>query len=193
MGFAGFLRNFIGAAPQAEVDGARAAQESAAQAREIAQSLTTLVDEIRSGHVNGVSALRSELDRLSSRVEAMPEMRAQLETFVQALRRTMTGAADRLETVDDRIERLEQQARAQTEIIALTRGEFDRQGRVIATLDTQMKSLEEAVVRLSSVAEHSSSLMREIDQRRTRADRTDRTNRILIVALVTILVVALLR
>jgi hypothetical protein len=120
-------------------------------------------------------------------------MRAQLETFVHSLGRTMTGAADRLDLVDNRMERLEQQARAQTEIIALSRTELDRQGRVIAGLEGQMKSLEDAVTRLVAVADRSTTLMREIDERRTRVDRTDRTTRIVFVVLVIALVLALLR
>ena len=193
MGFAAFLRNAIGAAPQSDLDAARSAMQVAADARAAADEMKALVAEVRGGHVRSVEDLRAELVRLSQRVEAMPEMRAQLETFVHSLGRTMTGAAERLDHVDDRIERLEQQARTQTEIIALTRTELDRQGRVIAGLDGQMKTLEDAVTRLVSVADRSAALMREVDERRTRADRSDRTNRIIIAVLILVLVVALIR
>jgi phage shock protein A len=87
-------------------------------------------------------------------------MRAQLETFVHSLGRTMTGAAERLDQVDNRIERLEQQARSQTELIALTRTEFDKQGRVLAGLEGQMQSLEDAITRIVAAADRSSALMR---------------------------------
>ena len=145
MGFAAFLRNFIGAAPQAEVDSARAAMAAAAQAQSAAVEMKALVAQVRDGHIKSVEEVQAELARLSQRVESMPEMRAQLENFVQSLGRTMVGVADRLDTVHDRIERVEQQARSQTEIIALSRAEFDRQGRVLANLEVQMKSLEDAI------------------------------------------------
>ena len=155
--------------------------------------MKALVAAVRAGHIRSVEELQLELARLSTRVEAMPEMRAQLETFVHSLGRTMTGAAERLDLVDNRIERLEQQARAQTEIIALSRTELDRQGRVIANLEGQMRSLEDAVTRLVGVADRSAEIMREIDQRRTRLDRTDRTTRIVFAVLLIALVLAILR
>ena len=189
-----FLRNLIGAAPQSELDAASAALRSASDARTAADEMKTLVAEVRNGHIRTIEEAQAELARLSARVEAMPEMRAQLENFVQGLGRTMTTAADRLETVDDRIERLEQQARAQTEIIALSRTELDRQGRVIAGLEGQMKSLEEAVTRLAAIADRSASLVREVDDRRTRADSARRNERfIMIGALILILIVSFLR
>ena len=201
MGIAAFLRNSIGAAPQSDVDALRSAVQVAAEARAAADEMKVLVAQVREGslhgqlrdHVQSIEAMRAELGRLSARVEAMPEMRAQLETFVHSLVRTMTAAAERLDHVDDRIDRLEQQARTQTEIIALSRTELDRQGRVIAGLDGQMKSLEDAVTRLVAVADRSAALMREVDERRTRADRSDRTNRIIIAVLILVLVVALIR
>ena len=201
MGIAAFLRNSIGVAPQSDVDALRSAVQVAAEARAAADEMKVLVAQVREGslhgqlrdHVQSIEAMRAELGRLSARVEAMPEMRAQLETFVHSLGRTMTAAAERLDHVDDRIDRLEQQARTQTEIIALSRTELDRQGRVIAGLDGQMKSLEDAVTRLVAVADRSAALMREVDERRTRADRSDRTNRIIIAVLILVLVVALIR
>jgi len=155
--------------------------------------MQALVAEMRAGHAKSVEDLRAELTRLSERVEAMPEMRAQLETFVHSLGRTMTGAADRLEQVDDRIERLEQQARTQTEIISLNRGEFDRQGRVLAGLEAQMKSLEEAATRLAAVADRSAELLRETEGRRPRVERPDRTLQVAVGVLVVLLAIALLR
>ncbi|MGA1223490.1 MAG: hypothetical protein ACO31E_02865 [Phycisphaerales bacterium] len=193
MGLASTIRNLIGAAPQPEVDALRSAVQHAADAKATAEEMKALVASVREGHIRTVDEMRGELARLSARVEAMPEMRAQLETFVHSLGRTMTGAADRLDLVDNRIERLEQQARAQTEIIALSRSELDRQGRVVASLDAQMKTLEDAVVRLVAAADRSTALVREIDARRARVDRGDRTNRIVIVVLAVILVIALLR
>ncbi|MFM2164081.1 MAG: hypothetical protein RL325_518 [Planctomycetota bacterium] len=193
MGFASFLRNFIGAAPQDELDAVRAAVDHAAQARAAAEDMKALVAQVRDGHLKTVDDVRGELLRLSQRVESMPEMRAQLETFVHSLGRTMTGAAERLDQVDNRIERLEQQARSQTELIALTRTEFDKQGRVIAGLEGQMRSLEDAITRIVAAADRSSALMREIDERRARASSGDRTNRIVIGILVVVLILAILK
>jgi chromosome segregation ATPase len=193
LGFAERIRNFIGAAPQSDVDALRGAMQCAAEARAAADAMQALVAEMRAGHAKSVEDLRAELTRLSTRVEAMPEMRAQLETFVHSLGRTMTGAADRLEQVDDRIERLEQQARAQTEIISLNRSEFDRQGRVLAGLESQMKSLEEAATRLAAVADRSAELLREAEGRRPRAERPDRTLQVAVGVLVVLLAIALLR
>ena len=62
-----------------------------------------------------------------------------------------------------------------------------------ARLAREMKSLEDAVTRLVAVADRSAALMREVDERRTRADRSDRTNRIIIAVLILVLVVALIR
>lgn len=193
MGLADRFRSFIGAAPQSEVDALRAAVHAAADARAAADAMQALVTEIRGGHVKSVDDLRAELARLSERVEAMPEMRAQLETFVHSLGRTMTGAADRLDQVDDRIERLEQQARTQTEIIGLTRSEFDRQGRVIAGLESQMKSLEDAIARVVAAADRSAGLVRELDGRRGGAQRPDRTLQIAIGVLIVLLAISMLR
>ena len=193
MGFASFLRNFIGAAPQDELAAMRTAVEHAAQARAAADDMKALVAQVREGHLQTVDDVRGELLRLSQRVESMPEMRAQLETFVHSLGRTMTGAAERLDQVDSRIERLEQQARSQTELIALTRTELDKQGRVISGLEGQMQSLEDAITRIVAAADRSSALMREIDERRSRADRSERNNRIMIGILVLALILAILR
>jgi len=193
LGLSSFLRNFIGAAPQDDLTSVRASLEHAGQARAAAEEMRALVAAVREGHIRSVDEVRAELLRLSERVEAMPEMRGQLETFVHSLGRTMTGAADRLDQVDNRIERLEQQARAQTEIIALTRGELDKQGRIIAGLEGQMKSLEDAITRIVSAADRSTALMREIDERRSRADRSERNNRIVLGALVVVLIVAIFK
>lgn len=193
MGFASFLRNIIGAAPREELDAVRASVDHAAQARAAADDMKALVAEVRQGHIRSVDDVQAELLRLSERVEAMPEMRAQLENFVHSLGRTMTGAAERLDQVDNRIERLEQQARSQTELIALSRTELDRQGRVVAALEEQMKSLEDSITRIVAAADRSTALMREIDERRTRADKTDRNNRIMIGVLVLVLIVAIVR
>lgn len=193
MGLAAFLRNSIGAAPQGEVDAARIAGASAADARGAADEMKALVAEIRQGHLRSVEDIRTELERLSARVEAMPEMRAQLETFVQSLGRTMTGAADRLDTVDDRIERLEQQARAQTEIIALTRSELDRQGRQVAGVESQLKSIDEAMARMVAAADRLHGPEGAGANRRPTTGPSDGTNRILIALLVIILIVAIIR
>jgi predicted nucleic acid-binding Zn-ribbon protein len=104
----------------------------------------------------------------------MPEMRAQLETFVHSLGRTMTDAADRLASVDDRMQRVENESRAQTEILALSRAELDRQGRSVAAFEAQMKSLEEALVRMSLASERIESLVREMEARRAGAARSER-------------------
>jgi len=56
-----------------------------------------------------------------------------------------------------------------------------------------MKSLEDAITRIVAAADRSTALMREIDERRTRADKTDRNNRIMIGVLVLVLIVAIVR
>jgi chromosome segregation ATPase len=104
----------------------------------------------------------------------MPEMRAQLEQFVQSLGRTMAQAADRLDTVDDRLHHMEQQTRTQTEVVSLSRSELDRQGRVLSSLEPQMKSLEEAVTRLAAASERTEAMVREFDARKLRTSRTER-------------------
>jgi chromosome segregation ATPase len=172
MAISDLLRRLVGPAPQPDQDAAARLSQCAAEARAAADAMERLAAEMRTAHIESVGDLRNELERLSSRVEAMPEMRAQLEIFVQSLGRTMTGAADRLETVDDRIERLEQQARTQTDIISLVRTEFDRQGRLIAGFEAQIKSLEESAARIAAVAERSSESLRGSDARRGRSERS---------------------
>ncbi|MFZ9914935.1 MAG: hypothetical protein ACO3IB_06290, partial [Phycisphaerales bacterium] len=143
------------------------AAQGAADARAAATEMKALVAQVRTEHTESIERVGGELARLSARVDAMPEMRAQLESFVQALGRTMTGAADRLETVDDRIHHLEQQARAQTEIISLMRTEFDRQGRSVASLDEQLRTL---LDRLAVAAERTEALVREFEERKVRSN-----------------------
>lgn len=163
------LRNLFGRAPADGVDPAEVARASARDAREAADEMKALVARVREDHGASIAKVEGELARLSVRVESMPEMRAQLEQFVQSLGRTMTSAADRLETVDDRIHQLEQQARAQTEIIALSRTELDRQGRVVGGLDAQLKSLEAATERLAAASAATEALVRDLESRRVRS------------------------
>lgn len=170
MGIASFIRSMIGAAPQSEADAAGVAAQGAADARAAATEMKALVAQVRAEHTESIERVGGELARLSARVDAMPEMRAQLESFVQSLGRTMTGAADRLETVDDRIHHLEQQARSQTEIIALMRTEFDRQGRSVASLDEQLRTLRESIDRLAVAAERTEALVREFEERKVRSN-----------------------
>ena len=174
MGLAQFLRNLIGAAPQSDVDASSVAVRSADEARRAAADARELVAVAREDHAKAIALVESELARLSARVEAMPEMRAQLETFVHSLGRTMTDAADRLASVDDRMQRVENESRAQTEILALSRAELDRQGRSVAAFEAQMKSLEEALVRMSLASERIESLVREMEARRAGAARSER-------------------
>ena len=171
MGLATILRNAIGAAPKSEVYLAQAVAASAADARRAAELMRGLADEALADHAALLAATRDELARLSARVDAMPEMRAQLESFVGSLGRTMHGAAERLESVDDRMERLEQSARSQTEILAISRGELDRQGRLLSSLDAQAKSLESAVARLTEATAATESLVREFEGRKVRLAR----------------------
>jgi chromosome segregation ATPase len=98
----------------------------------------------------------------------MPAMREQLETFVQSLGRTMTQAADRLEHVDDRLHHVEQQSRAQTEILAMSRAELDRQGRALGGIETQMQSLESAIAQLVAAADRTQALLRDVEERKVR-------------------------
>ena len=196
MGLATILRNAIGAAPKSEVDLAQAVAASAADARRAAELMRGLADEARADHAALLAATRDELARLSARVDAMPEMRAQLESFVGSLGRTMHGAAERLESVDDRMERLEQSARSQTEILAISRGELDRQGRLLSSLDAQAKSLEAAVTRLTEATAATESLVREFEGRKVRLARAAWTAvaaATIAVAAALVAVVALLR
>jgi chromosome segregation ATPase len=193
MGFASFLRNIIGAAPQAEFDAANVAASSAADARAAADEMKTLVVRVRDEHSDSIERTRSELARLSERVESMPEMRAQLESFVHALGRTMTNAADRLESVDDRMHQVEQQSRSQTEILALSRSELDRQGRSVAGVEGQLKSLEDAMMRLSLASERTEALVREMESRKVRIARAERLTTLAAILGAAALVVAILR
>ncbi|MFM7133782.1 MAG: hypothetical protein ACKO0W_05640 [Planctomycetota bacterium] len=163
------LRNLFGRAPADGVDPVEVARASARDAREAADEMKALVARVREDHGASIAKVEGELARLSVRVESMPEMRAQLEQFVQSLGRTMTSAAERLETVDDRIHQLEQQARAQTEIIALSRTELDRQGRTVGGLDAQLKSLEAATERLAAASAATEALVRDLESRRVRS------------------------
>jgi chromosome segregation ATPase len=171
VGIASLLRNAIGAAPKSETDLAEAVARSAGDARAAADLMRSLADEPRADHAALLGATRDELARLSARLEAMPAMRAQLETFVQSLGRTMHGAAERLESVDDRMERLEQTARSQTEILAISRGELDRQGRLLSALDAQTTALEAAVARLAEATAATESLVRDFEGRKVRLAR----------------------
>jgi chromosome segregation ATPase len=171
VGIASLLRNAIGAAPKSETDLAEAVARSAGDARAAADLMRSLADETRADHAALLGATRDELARLSARLEAMPAMRAQLETFVQSLGRTMHGAAERLESVDDRMERLEQTARSQTEILAISRGELDRQGRLLSALDAQTTALEAAVARLAEATAATESLVRDFEGRKVRLAR----------------------
>ncbi len=173
MSVSSYLRTLLGAAPQSDVDVANAASQCAQQARAAADAMTALAAQMRDESKVSIERVESELARLSQRVDAMPEMRAQLESFVGSLGRTMTAAADRLETVDDRIHRIEQQSRTQTEILALSRAELDRQGRGVASFDGQLKALEEAMTRLAAASERTERLVREIDERRIRIVRVE--------------------
>jgi chromosome segregation ATPase len=171
VGIASLLRNAIGAAPKSETDLAEAVARSAGDARAAADLMRSLADETRADHAALLGATRDELARLSARLEAMPAMRAQLENFVQSLGRTMHGAAERLESVDDRMERLEQTARSQTEILAISRGELDRQGRLLSALDAQTTALEAAVARLAEATAATESLVRDFEGRKVRLAR----------------------
>jgi hypothetical protein len=101
----------------------------------------------------------------------------------------MSQAADRLDSVDDRLHHMEQQARSQTEVVSLSRSELERQGRVMSGLEPQMKSLEEAVTRLAAASERTEAMVREFDARTL---RTARTERVVIAAAVVAVVAAAL-
>jgi chromosome segregation ATPase len=169
VGFASYIRNLFGAASKGDLDAASVAATSAADARAAADEMKALVARAKDDHALTIREVESELARLSARVEAMPEMRAQLETFVHSLGRTMTGAADRLEHVDDRLQHMEQQSRSQTEILSMSRAELDRQGRALGALESQMKSLEEAITRLADATERTQSLVRDFEERKVRS------------------------
>lgn len=179
MGLASFFRNLVGAASKADLDAAAAAAASARDARAAAEEMKALVARSRAELDEATVEVRSELARLSERVDAMPAMRSQLEGFVQSLGRTMTQAADRLESVDDRLHHMEQQSRAQTEVLSLSRSELDRQGRLLASLEPKMRSLElkaleEAMTRLAAASERTESMVRGIEARSARTARSER-------------------
>ena len=179
MGLSTYFRTLLGAAAQSDFDLASSLAASAKDARAAADAMKLFGAQLRTESEQSLARVDSELARLSARVEAMPEMRAQLENFVGSLGRTMTAAADRLETVDDRIHRIEQQSRTQTEILSLARAELDRQGRGIASIDgqlkfeSQVKAFEEALTRLSAASERTETLVREMDERRVRIARVE--------------------
>ncbi len=193
MGLANFLRNLIGAAPQSDVDASSVAVRSADDARRAACDARELVAIAREDHGKAIAQMEGELARLSARVEAMPEMRSQLEGFVHSLGRTMTDAADRLASVDDRMQRVENESRSQTEILALSRAELDRQGRSVAAFEAQMKSLDEALVRMSLASQRIESLVREMEARRASAARGERLTIAAAVIGFLALVIAILR
>jgi chromosome segregation ATPase len=179
MSLSNYFRTLLGAAAQSDFDLASSLAASAKDARAAADAMKSFGAQLRTESEQSLARVDSELARLSARVEAMPEMRAQLENFVGSLGRTMTAAADRLETVDDRIHRIEQQSRTQTEILSLARAELDRQGRGIASIDgqlkfeSQVKAFEEALTRLSAASERTETLVREMDERRVRIARVE--------------------
>ena len=179
MSLSNYFRTLLGAAAQSDFDLASSLAASAKDARAAADAMKLFGAQLRTESEQSLARVDSELARLSARVEAMPEMRAQLENFVGSLGRTMTAAADRLETVDDRIHRIEQQSRTQTEILSLARAELDRQGRGIASIDgqlkfeSQVKAFEEALTRLSAASERTETLVREMDERRVRIARVE--------------------
>jgi chromosome segregation ATPase len=194
MGLSSYLRNLVGAVSKADLDAASSAAASAREARGAAEEMKLLVARTRDEVDQQLLAVQDELKRLAARLEAMPEMRSQLESFVQSLGRTMTQAADRLDTVDDRLHHMEQQSRSQTEVLSLSRSELDRQGRLLSSLEPQMKSLEpqmksleEAVARLAAATERTEAMVREFDGRTL---RTARTERVMIVTAVIVVVAA---
>jgi len=197
MGLGDTIRKLIGAASQSDVDAASVAVRSADEARKAASDARELVatahTEQERAIAQVVAQVEGELARLSARVEAMPEMRTQLESFVQSLGRTMTGAADRLEVVDDRMQRVEHESRAQTEILSLARAELDRQGRSVAAFETQMKSLEEALSRMAVASDRLESIAREAEQRRAGSGRHERLAVALAVVGLIALAIAILR
>ena len=102
MGFAAFLRNLIGAASRDDLDAARVAASSASDARLAAQDARQLVLRSKEEHDLVITRVEDELSRLSARVEAMPAMREQLETFVQSLESAiaqLVAAADRTQAL----------------------------------------------------------------------------------------------
>jgi hypothetical protein len=80
---------------------------------------------------------------------------------------------------------MEQQMRAQTEVIGLTRSELDRQGRALAALEPRMKALEDAATRLASATDRVDATVREFE---ASARRTYRIERVAIAAVVVALI-----
>ena len=169
-----FIRNIIGAASSSDLDAVAAAVASAREMREAAEAVRALAERTGAETAAAGRAMESEVARLTARLEAMPEMRAQLEQFVQSLGRTMTGAAERLDSVDDRMHHLEQQSRAQSEVLSIARAELDRQGRVLAEMAPEVRALLAATERLAAATERTEALVREVEERKVRAGRTER-------------------
>ena len=169
-----FIRNIIGAASSSDLDAVASAVASAREMREAAEAVRALAERAGVETAAAGRAMESEVARLTARLEAMPEMRAQLEQFVQSLGRTMTGAADRLDSVDDRMHHLEQQSRAQSELLSLARTELDRQGRVLAEMAPEVRALLAATERLSAATDRTEALVREVEERKVRVGRTER-------------------
>ncbi len=174
MAVSAFLRNFIGAASSSDLDAVAQAVASVREMREAADAVRALAERSGADAEAARRAMESEVARLTARLEAMPEMRAQLEQFVQSLGRTMTGAADRLDSVDDRMHHLEQQSRAQSELLSIARTELDRQGRVLSELAPEVRGLLAATERLAAATERTEALVREVEERKVRAGRTER-------------------
>ncbi len=106
----------------------------------IAEVLANL-EELQEEHRRCELRLAEDIARIAAGVEAMPQVRQQVEDFVRTVGGALGNAAARLEEADARMTNMEHSARTQTEIIAMMRTELDRQGRSIRDIADQSAAL----------------------------------------------------
>jgi len=106
----------------------------------IAEVLANLED-LQEEHRRCELRLAEDIARIAAGVEAMPQVRQQVEDFVRTVGGALGTAAARLEEADARMSDMEHSARTQTEIIAMMRTELDRQGRSLRDIAEQSTAL----------------------------------------------------
>ncbi|MSR42155.1 MAG: hypothetical protein EXS10_09700 [Phycisphaerales bacterium] len=115
----------------------------------IAEVLANL-EELQEEHRRCEIRLAEDIARIAAGVEAMPQVRQQVEDFVRTVGGALGNAAARLEEADARMSDMEHSARTQTEIIAMMRTEHDRQGRSLRDIAEQSAALLSAMERFTA-------------------------------------------
>ncbi len=115
----------------------------------IAEVLANL-EELQEEHRRCELRLAEDIARIAAGVEAMPQVRQQVEDFVRTVGGALGNAAARLEEADARMGDMEHSARTQTEIIAMMRTELDRQGRSLRDIADQSAALLSAMERFTT-------------------------------------------